>query len=115
MAGREYARRAAPDDLKSFEFAKADGSIRTMHARDGFLSPQDAEDDAALEAAGYAQHDDDVKAIAEREQKALDDEREANQQAALDAAEAQEKAAAKAAEAAAPTGPEPKGESGKGS
>lgn len=96
MGTRQIARRAAPDDLKSFEYARADGTIRTMHARDGFLSPQDGEDDAALAAAGYAQHDDDVKELAERDEKALDQEaaandaqREANEEAAAEAAAAQ--------------------------
>lgn len=96
---RQFARRAAPDDLKSFEYAKADGTIRTMHARDGYLSPQDGEDDAALAAAGYEQHADDVKEIDERDDAALEAEaEEAKKQRQADA-EAEEKAAQARADA----------------
>jgi hypothetical protein len=49
----DFAPRHAPDDLKSVEYAKPDGSIRTMHVSDGLLKPQNAEDDAALESLGY--------------------------------------------------------------
>lgn len=103
MAGREFARRAAPDDLKSFEYARADGSIRTMHPRDGWLSPQDAEDEAALDAAEwiesddggklvavhrYDQHEDDVKAIEKSDEKAIEKQAAADQSAADEAAQA---------------------------
>lgn len=104
--GIEFAARKAPDDLKSVEFAKADGSIRTMHAREGLIRPQDAEEEAALIAAGFEVDSDSAKAVEEARQKALDDEREANQKAAAEAAEA--------ATPSEPVTPEPKGDAGKG-
>lgn len=92
MAG-DFAARKAPDDLKSVEYARQDGSIRTMHARDGLLHPQDAQDDAALEAAGFQHDSDSVKALADKQ-------READEKAAEKQGAAEEKAAAAAEKAA---------------
>jgi hypothetical protein len=97
----EYAARKAPDELKSFDFAKADGSIRTMHARDGLLHPQDAEDDAALTAAGYAVDPDSAKKVEEARAARAEKEAEAASKPAEPMTEAQiEKADEKAADAA---------------
>jgi hypothetical protein len=48
-----FEARRASKDQGDFAYAREDGSIRTMHVTDKLLKPQDAEDDRALELAGY--------------------------------------------------------------
>lgn len=100
MAADDFAARKAPDDLKSVEYARQDGSIRTMHAREGLLHPQDGQDDAALEAAGFAQDSDSLKALEAKQAEAAEKEREAADKAAEKQEAAEEKAEERAAAAA---------------
>ena len=103
----DFAARTPPKDDEgqsptSVEFADSEGTVRTLRARDGLFHPHDAEEDRALESAGFEQDADSLKTIEEDRMAAAEKERDAAEKAAAKEAAAAEKAAAAASKASEP-------------
>jgi hypothetical protein len=101
---QDFPSRRAPDGLKNIEFAREDGSIRTITVRDGLLKASDAQDDQILAGFGFAVADEPPKS--KRTAKATAARQAKREQARQ---EREEREAAEAAAANREVGEQPEG------